>query len=155
MSEQNRNKNKQLDLERYVPALITYLANKLSSGASQHYRSEFGVGVVEWRVMALLAVEPAITANRVCKVIGLDKAAVSRAIKSLDSAALITSEKSDKDARQILLNLSATGREKHDAILDVALAREARLLDVLSVDEREQLIVMLQKLNEQIPKVNG
>ena len=38
-----------LDLERYVPALITFIANKLTHGSSSLYRKHFGVGVIEWR----------------------------------------------------------------------------------------------------------
>lgn len=63
-----------LDLERYVLALLVFLANKLTSGASTLLRRHFGVGTTEWRIMALLAIEPWITANRICKVIGFDKA---------------------------------------------------------------------------------
>ena len=76
-----------LDLARYVPALITFLANKLSASASGQYRKMFGVGIVEWRVIALLAVEPETTANSVSNVIGLDKALVSRTVKKLKELA--------------------------------------------------------------------
>ena len=72
-----------LDLENYVPAFLTWIANKLSSSASLIYRRRFGVGIVEWRIMALLAVEPWITAGRICEVIGLDKAGVSRSVRFL------------------------------------------------------------------------
>ena len=72
-----------LDLERYVPALLVFLANKLTSGASTILRRHFGVGTTEWRIMAMLAVEPWIAAGRVCKVIGFDKAAVSRTLVCL------------------------------------------------------------------------
>ena len=38
-----------LDLERYVPAFITFIANKLSNSATAFYQREFGVNVTEWR----------------------------------------------------------------------------------------------------------
>ena len=34
-----------VDLERYVPAFLTWIANKLSRGASQHYLAVFDVGI--------------------------------------------------------------------------------------------------------------
>ena len=34
-----------VDLDRYVPAFLTWIANKLSRGASQHYLSVFDVGI--------------------------------------------------------------------------------------------------------------
>ena len=56
----------QLNLSRYVPGLVTFLANKLATGASQCYRKHFGIGVVEWQMLSMLAVESGITANCRC-----------------------------------------------------------------------------------------
>jgi hypothetical protein len=64
-----------LDLDRYVPALITFIANKLSRSATTLYQKRFGVNVTEWRILALLAIEPAISAA--VAVIGFDKGPVS------------------------------------------------------------------------------
>lgn len=75
-----------LDLERYVPALLTFVSNKLAKGASATYLRMFDVGVTEWRVISMLAVEPNITANRICQVIGFDKALVSRSLQFLKNA---------------------------------------------------------------------
>ena len=36
---------KVVDLDRYVPAYLTWIANKLSRGASQYYLNAFGVGI--------------------------------------------------------------------------------------------------------------
>lgn len=150
MAADNQSTNLQLDLERYVPGLITFLANKLSAGASNLYRKEFGVGIVEWRIIALLAVEANITANYVCSVIGLDKALVSRTIKNMKTQELVRLEKSSVDSRQQLISLTGKGHELHDKMIVVALGRESRLLSVLDDEEREQLINCLQKLNEQV-----
>ena len=143
-----------LDLARYVPALITFLANKLSASASGQYRKMFGVGIVEWRVIALLAVEPETTANSVSSVIGLDKALVSRTVKKLKELEIIIISKSEKDGRHQYLSLSPEGKALHDEILTVALERESKLLEVLSQDERELLISLLQKLNNQVGKLD-
>ncbi len=48
-----------LDLDRYVPALITFIANKLSRSATVVYQKRFRVNVTEWRILSLLAIEPA------------------------------------------------------------------------------------------------
>ena len=69
-----------IDLDRYVPALITFIANKLSSSATALYQRNFGVNVTEWRIMSLLAIEPGIPASRICHVIGFDKGPVSRTL---------------------------------------------------------------------------
>ena len=78
-----------LNLDNYVPAYLTYLAGKISSSASATYRPKFGVGITDWRIMALLATEPWISAGRICDVIGLDKAAVSRSVRAMKLNGLV------------------------------------------------------------------
>ena len=75
-----------LDLDRYVPALITFIANKLSRSATVVYQKRFGVNVTEWRILSLLAIEPEISAARICHVIGFDKGPVSRTLAGMESA---------------------------------------------------------------------
>ncbi|UTW12224.1 MarR family winged helix-turn-helix transcriptional regulator [Marinobacterium rhizophilum] len=144
-----------LDLDRYVPALLTFLSNKLSSGASACYRKHFGVGVVEWRVLALLAVENGITANRICQVIGLDKSAVSRALRLLEDAGHVKTEADPADARRVIVHLTSQGRTLHNRILRVARAREQRLLDDFTADEVDTLVDLLQRMNSRVQLVNS
>ena len=40
-----------LDLDNYAPALLTFLANKLTVGGNALYRERFGVGITDWRGM--------------------------------------------------------------------------------------------------------
>lgn len=144
----------QLHLARYVPALITFLANKLAAGASQCYRKHFGIGVVEWRMLSMLAVENGITANRICQVIGLDKGAVSRSLQTLEAAGHVRSQVDPQDARRNTVSLTASGRELHDRVLKVALERERRLLSGLSAEEVDTLIELLGRLHNQVNNVN-
>jgi DNA-binding MarR family transcriptional regulator len=143
-----------LDLRRYVPAAMTNLANKLSRGASALYRRNFGVGIIEWRVMAQLAIEPDITASRVCSVIGINKAAVSRSLAFMNGKGLVASRPAS-DGRQQLLHLTAAGRALHDRIIVVALERERRLLGTLSTAERETLRSLLGRLHENLTDVDA
>src|SRR5258708_24739738 len=78
-----------LDLERYVPAFITFIANKLSNSASAFYQRHFGVNVTEWRIMSLLAIEPGSPASPRCHVIRYDKGAGSRALGALQERRMV------------------------------------------------------------------
>jgi len=73
----------QLDLDQYVPGLLLWLSNKVSSSASAIYHEKFGIGVTEWRVLAYFKIYPWSTASRACELMGLDKGAVSRSIGTL------------------------------------------------------------------------
>src|SRR3954452_15945918 len=81
-----------LDLDRYVPAFVTFIANKLSNSATTRYQREFGVNVTEWRIMALLAIEPGIPASRICQVIGFNKGPVSRTLSEMERRGLVAIE---------------------------------------------------------------
>lgn len=147
-------KTSQLNLARYVPGLLTFLANKLATGASQCYRKHFGIGVVEWRMLSMLAVENGITANRICQVIGLDKSAVSRSLQALETSGYVGSRVDPRDARRNTVSLTEAGRALHDRVLLVALERERRLLSGLSPEEVDTLIELLGRLHGQVTHVN-
>ncbi len=142
-----------VDLDRYVPAFLTWIANKLSRGASQHYLNVFDVGIETWRCLVLLAIEGRISAQKVSRVIGMDKASVSRTFKSMQARGLITFSLDDTDGRLRLATLTPAGRDLHDQIIGIALERERAFLAVLSDDERETLIGLLKRLHENLPAV--
>ena len=139
-----------LDLDNYVPALLNFLSNKLAATASKEYRKRFGVGVLEWRMLSMLAVEDHITANRICQVIGLDKGGVSRSLHKLQQSEHVKFETDPTDARRQVVSLTTKGRELHDQILTVALKREKILLDGLSQQEIETLISLLTHLHRRV-----
>lgn len=144
-----------LDLERYVPGLLTFMANKLSRTSSALYGRAFGVNVTEWRILSQLAIEPGIPAARICQVIGLDKGPVSRTLSSMEEAGLVSGLSDRVDARRRLMRLTRAGRSVHDQVLAVALEREERLLSCLSADERDTLIALLNRLHANLGAVTG
>ena len=87
------------------------LANKLTSGASTVYRDTFGVGTVEWRILAHVAAERWISPQRICRLGGLDKGGVSRSMKFLLDRGLIAVRSSAADARSVELALTAKGHD--------------------------------------------
>lgn len=143
-----------VDLDHYVPAYLTWIANKLSRGASQYYLSVFNVGIETWRCLVLLALEGSVSAQNVSRVIGLDKASVSRCFKSMQEDGLIKTELDPRDGRARIAVLTAKGRALHDKIREVALARESAFLEVLSKAEVETLLSMLKRLHENLPAVD-
>jgi DNA-binding MarR family transcriptional regulator len=144
-----------LDLDRYVPAFITFIANKLSNSATVLYQKNFGVNVTEWRIMSLLAIEPGIPASRICQVIGFDKGPVSRTLSLLRKRGLVTIRTAPDDGRTHSISLTAKGRATHDKVIVAALERERRLLSVLRKDEREVLIDLLRRVHGNLDAVRG
>lgn len=144
-----------LDLDRYVPAFITFIANKLSNNGTVFYQRNFGVNITEWRIMSLLAIEPGIPASRICNVIGFDKAPVSRNLAMLQKRGLVVIRTAPDDGRTHAISLTARGRVVHDKVFAAAIERERRLLSCLKKEEREVLIDMLRRLHENLGAVTG
>jgi len=144
-----------VDLERYVPAYLSWISNKLSRGASQHYLAAFNIGIEVWRCLVLLAVESQVSAQQVSRVIGMDKAAVSRCFKTMHDQGFIAFTLDAQDGRLRLAQLTRKGRALHDEVLQVALARERAFLSVLSESEVNLLIDLLKRLHENLPQVDA
>ncbi len=144
-----------LDLERYVPAFITFIANKLSNSATAFYQKNFAINVTEWRIMSLLAIEPGIPASRICQVIGFNKGPVSRTLAEMEKRGLIAIRTDPDDGRTHSISLSAKGRATHDKVIVAALDRERRLLSCLDRNEQEALIDLLRRLHDNLGAVTG
>jgi DNA-binding MarR family transcriptional regulator len=142
-----------LDYPSYVTGLVSWLSNRMSSSASTVYRRMFGIGVMEWRVMAHLAIEPGSTGARISRVIGLDKAAISRTMSVLIERGLAV--RVDGSTRGQQLALTQAGRALHDQVLMVAMEREGQLLACLSEAERTVLRGLLNRLLQVLPSAEG
>lgn len=147
--------NAAINLERYVPAYLTWIANKLSRGASQHYLNVFGVGIETWRCLVLLAQDGCVSAQQVSRVIGMDKGSVSRCFKSMQEGGLIRTELDPSDGRARIAVLTTKGRTLHDQIRGVALERERTFLNVLKPHEVETLLDVLHRLHANLPAVES
>lgn len=144
-----------LNLESHVPALLVFLANKFTVGVSNLYLKNFGIGVIEWRCMALLAIEPWIAPNRICQVIGLDKAAVSRSVRALEKKGLVEVRSSQRRARYLEVAMTDEGCRLYERMIRVAFERERRLMVDIAPGERKALVDMLNRMLRRMPEVNG
>ena len=154
-SEPDRHGEIVLDLARYVPALLVHVSNKMSTGANATYRRHFRVGATEWRVLALLAIEPQIPAQRIREMIGFDKAIVSRVVKALHLRGYVQVTADGADSRRHKIALTAKGRQLHGRIILVALERERLLLTGFSVQEVQVLRSLLHRLHANLPLANN
>ncbi len=136
-----------LDIGRYVPYFITVVHNKLARGSSAIYLERFGIGIVDWRVMASLVLEPGASASRICQLIELDKGAASRALTKLDELGYLEHEAAEHDTRRKTWTLNARGLALYDAVLDLALEREERLINGI---DSEDLAVFIRVMKQMI-----
>jgi DNA-binding MarR family transcriptional regulator len=137
-----------LDLDHFLPYRLSVLSNRSSAAIARIYSERFGLGVTEWRVMAVLGRYPSLSAGAVAERTAMDKVAVSRAVARLGVRGLLERDTHDDDRRRSVLALSTAGHAMHDQIVPLALAFEQRLLDGMSARERALLFRLLDRLDE-------
>ena len=54
-----------LDLEHFLPYRLSVLSNRISQAIAARYARRFGIGVTEWRVVAVLGRYPDLSAGEV------------------------------------------------------------------------------------------
>ncbi len=137
-----------LSLEHFIPYRLSVLANTVSSALAGAYARRFGLTIPQWRVIAVLARVPGLSAADVALRTAMDKVAVSRAVNGLARAGRVSRALSPSDKRRSILSLTARGREVYRRIVPLALAYERRLLAELSPAEQSQLEALLQRLQK-------
>ena len=136
-----------LELERFLPYRLSVLSNRISQDIARLYAERFGLGITQWRILAVLGRYPDLSATQVAERTAMDKVAVSRAVAGLLEAGLLRRRAHGADRRRSVLELSARGYRVYDEVAPLALAYERRLLAALDPADRAALHHLLDKLD--------
>jgi DNA-binding MarR family transcriptional regulator len=137
-----------LHLDRFVPYRLSVLSNIVSMSIASTYEREFGLTIPEWRVIAVLARYPDLSAIEVAERTAMDKVAVSRAVQRLLATHRLERAYDEGDRRRSILRLSAAGRSVYTRVAPMALRYETQLLEALSPSDRRALDRLLGRLME-------
>jgi DNA-binding MarR family transcriptional regulator len=140
--------NGELDLGHFLPYRLSVLSNTVSSALAGAYARRFGLTIPQWRVVAVLARSPGLSAAGVAERTAMDKVAVSRAVAGLTRSGRVRRVLAASDRRRSVLTLTARGRAVYRRIVPLALAYERRLLAELSPEERAQFDRLLGRLQK-------
>lgn len=138
----------QLTLETFLPYRLSLLSNRISQRIARLYAERFGIGITEWRVIAVLGRYSGLSANEVAERTAMDKVAVSRAVARLLEMGLVARDTDSSDRRRSVLTLSAQGQHTYAQIAPLALDMERQLLAGFSPEERALLDALLDRLAE-------
>ncbi len=144
-----------MDRDASVPFLLVAVSNKLVASASQVYMRHYGLGIMEWRVMALLAADPGMTGKDISVLSGVTAGSVSRAINALKRLRYLDVSNDAEDNRRSFLKLNAAGMALHNRVIISALQREGLLLTGFSRTEHRSLLGHLKRLLANIALVNA
>ena len=120
------------DLTGFLPYRLTVAAERLSQGLARRYRSDYGISIPEWRVLAHLAHSGQVSVRDIEGRVSLDRPTVSRAASRLEEQGYITKDVNAGDRRLVSLELSAKGRRLMGELIPLALDYQKRLDKLLA-----------------------
>ena len=144
-----------LHLEHFVPYRLSVLTNIVSMSIAEAYEREFGLSIPQWRVIAVLARYPDLSAIEVAERTAMDKVAVSRAVQGLLARRRLLRTYDSGDRRRTRLRLSTAGQSVYTRVAPLALSYEKKLLDALSPTDRRALDRLLGRLVERARRLSG
>lgn len=142
-----------LHLEHFVPYRLSVLSNIVSMSIAEAYEREFGLSIPQWRVIAVLARYPDLSAIEVAERTAMDKVAVSRAVQGLLTARRVLRTYDAGDRRRSRLRLSNAGKSVYTRVAPLALRYEKDLLDALSPTDRKALDRLVGRLMERAKRL--
>jgi len=125
-------RREKLHLEGFLPYRLSVLSNTVSSAIAAAYFMNFGLSIPEWRVMAVLAANPGLSAAEVTARTAMDKVAVSRAVNALIAAGRLHRTTAPNDRRRTHLALTRAGERVYARVVPMALQYERNLVAPLS-----------------------
>jgi DNA-binding MarR family transcriptional regulator len=135
-----------LKLEHFLPYRLSVLSNTVSSAIAAAYSARFALSIPQWRVLAVLAAHPGLSAAQLASRTAMDKVAVSRAVTSLLAAKRLRRTAASSDRRRSHLALTAAGRRVYAQVVPFALEYEAQLVRELKCDQHRQLDQLITAL---------
>lgn len=131
------------ELFTYRVNVLANLSSKISSLVNQEL---FLLAPREWRVIGLLGQLEQVSLQRLALEVGVDKSQASRMVSSLIERGYLKRVIDAKDARGILLSLTAKGSSTFERAFPNAVERNEALLKALTHEERVVFERCLDKL---------
>ena len=137
------------NLDDSLPYQLAELSRRVSAGFSKHYRDSYGISVAEWRVLAHLSKDEAVSVREIHVRVGMDKPKVSRAASRLEAAGYVTKAVNPADRRLVELSLTGKGRELIATLAPIASDYQASLMAALG-EGAEEFVGTVRTLTGQI-----
>ena len=145
-SDERHNGGFELPISDFLPDRLGLAASRVVRAAEKRCLMPHGIGLAEWRVLALLNELDSTTAKTIGSISGMHKTKVSRAVAELERRALISRKPNRNDLRESILSLSGAGRALVGEIAPEAQAFSQHLWGTLDGQEQELIETALNKL---------
>ncbi|WP_431283205.1 MarR family winged helix-turn-helix transcriptional regulator [Humitalea sp. 24SJ18S-53] len=110
------------------------------------HEARWSISLPEWRVLIGIHKRPGVSGSELSAALGLDKMAISRAVRVLERAGHVTRSAAPGDVRRQALRCTPQGEELCQSMAPHDRQLEHELLGALSPEETAQLVAMLDRL---------
>lgn len=143
-----------LDTKRNLMFRIMKLSSRLSATYAKIYVPRVGIGIPEWRLMAVLGFVGPLPLIRIAEHAAIDRGTITKAAERLRLQGVIDIRPDPKDSRKRIAALTPLGEKLHDRIGEIATARHHKLLEMIPAEEQAEMLEMLDKLDEALEKLD-
>ncbi|MEW2913961.1 MarR family transcriptional regulator [Leisingera sp. JC11] len=131
---------------------ITMLA-RVNERRFEQRIAEYGLSRVTWCVLLAAGEEGLATPSEIADFIGIDRTAISRALRQMEARGLITRSSGSGDGRSIRVELAAPGQAALQAVLPIAQENAAYFEAKLTGEELAELRRSIAKLLQGEPRI--
>ncbi|WP_040849141.1 MarR family winged helix-turn-helix transcriptional regulator [Thiofilum flexile] len=133
-------------LERFLTYRL-HLINKLTDKASNDaYMNELGLPVGAARCLAAIGSFAPLSVKDLATHANLNKAQASRATQALLERGYVLKSNNEQDARGVIITLTPSGQAIWQQIMHIIERRNQEVFGCLTLRERQQLSLLLNKL---------
>ncbi len=136
-----------ISLDEFWPYRVVVLADQVAKRTVRILKAHGELNLSQWRVLAAVAQDEGCSSADVVAVTPMDKGIVSRAVKSLIDAKIISKRPSEHDKRVSHLFLTQDGRAQYLAVGAEIRKVDEELRAMMSKSEYADLDLMLSKLS--------
>ncbi|HGE5782161.1 TPA: MarR family winged helix-turn-helix transcriptional regulator [Bacillus pseudomycoides] len=134
-------------------AIILYKLHFLNKEVSSKFEGCTGISQSRLELLHQLYQVEELSQKALQKEVNIDNAAITRHLKQLEANGMITRRKNPDDNRITLVRLTKDGRDKIHAFQEEKERFAATALKGLSEEERDNLLNMLNRIQENIKEV--
>lgn len=135
-----------------IARTLTFAMLTAMNRTAREFAGRFGaahdLALPEWRCLMALAAQPDASGEEVARLMGMDKMAVSRALRRLEDRGRVAASADPAHRRRRLWQMTPDGWAVYDAIVPAALERDAAAFGDLGPAERAQVAAALARFME-------
>ena len=132
-------------VDDYLPALLAQASHAISAEFHAIVRQN-GFSVSEWRVMASLAGDRAVSIGRLAQLTLIKQPTVTRLLDRMEAAGHVERIPHGSDRRITLVRITRTGTRTVDRLIGLARDHERRVLEPFGLERAEALKTTLRQM---------